>query len=196
MARDGILLDVRSTAAEPLYTTPRGAMYVGSAEKMLVSDELEYLKGDVNLLFTSPPFPLNRKKRYGNRQGNDYVRWLSDLAPLFRSLLTSDGSIVIELGNAWVPGSPTMSTLTLRALLEFQEKAELHLCQEFICFNPARLPTPAQWVTIERSRVKDAFTRVWWLSPTERPKADNRRVLTESNRVGSQRLRLTDGQTD
>lgn len=179
MSRGETLQHARSSATAPLYTTPLGAMYVGKAEDVLVSSEFEQLKGEVNLLFTSPPFPLNRKKRYGNRQGEEYVRWLSDLAPLFKSLLTPDGSIVIELGNAWVPRSPTMSTLTLRALLEFQEKAELHLCQEFICFNPARLPTPAQWVTIERIRVKDAFTRVWWLSPTERPKADNRRVLTE-----------------
>jgi site-specific DNA-methyltransferase (cytosine-N4-specific) len=72
-----------------------------------------------------------------------------------------------------------MSTLSLKALLAFQERSGLHLCQEFICYNPARLPAPAQWVTIERIRVKDAFTRVWWMSPVERPKADNRKVRTE-----------------
>lgn len=72
-----------------------------------------------------------------------------------------------------------MSTLPLRALLAFQEEAGLHLCQEFICYNPAKLPTPAQWVNVERCRVKDAFTRVWWLSTNPKPKADNRRVLTK-----------------
>jgi len=71
-----------------------------------------------------------------------------------------------------------MSTLPLEALLAFREKAGLHLCQEFICFNPARLPSPAQWVNVKRVRVKDAFTRVWWMSPNENPKADNKRVLT------------------
>lgn len=162
-----------------LYETEFGKMFVGLAEDVLKHPDLDELKGSVNLVFTSPPFPLNRKKRYGNRQGEEYVRWFADFAPLFSSLLAPDGSIVIELGNAWVSGSPTMSTLTLRALLDFQEKGELHLCQEFICFNPARLPTPAQWVTIERIRVKDAFTRVWWLAPTETPKASNRSVLTE-----------------
>ena len=72
-----------------------------------------------------------------------------------------------------------MSTLPLKALLGFLEAGDLNLCQEFICFNPARLPTPAQWVNIDRIRVKDAFTRVWWMSPSERPKADNRKVLTK-----------------
>lgn len=94
-------------------------------------------------------------------------------------LTRCDGSIVIELGNAWVRGTPTMSTLPMKALIEFQESADLHLCQEFICFNPAKLPTPAEWVTVRRKRVKDAFTRVWWLSPTPNPIADNRRVLTQ-----------------
>ena len=97
---------------------------------------------------------------------------------LYRRFLKPDGSLVVELGNAWNPGSPTMSTLPMKVLLAFMEAAELHLCQEFICFNPARLPTPAQWVNIERIRVKDAFTRVWWMSPTERPKANNKNVLT------------------
>lgn len=46
-----------------------------------------------------------------------------------------------------------------------------------ICHNTARLPSPAQWVTVERIRLKDSFTHVWWLSKTPRPNADNRRVL-------------------
>src|SRR5690606_33600166 len=95
----------------------------------------------------------------------------------FREMLTSDGSIVIELGNAWEPGEPIMSTLALEALLAFRAAGNLHLCQQFVCHNPARLPSPAQWVNVDRIRVKDSFTHVWWLSPTSRPKADNRRVL-------------------
>jgi site-specific DNA-methyltransferase (cytosine-N4-specific) len=72
-----------------------------------------------------------------------------------------------------------MSTLALRALLDFQTKNDLHLCQEFIWHNPARLPSPAQWVNVERIRVKDSFTKIWWLSPNEKPKASNQRVLQE-----------------
>jgi site-specific DNA-methyltransferase (cytosine-N4-specific) len=75
-----------------------------------------------------------------------------------------------------------MSTVVLRALLRFLEKGGLNLCQEFIWYNNARLPAPAQWVNVERIRVKDAFTRIWWMSPTERPKADNRKVLREYGR--------------
>jgi len=161
------------------YRTTRGVMYQGSAEAVLTSPLARKYRGKIQLIFTSPPFPLNRKKKYGNVQGQAYVGWLASFAPLFREFLRPDGSIVIELGNAWAPGRPVMSTLALEALLAFREKGEFHLCQQFICHNPARLPTPAQWVTVERIRVKDSYTHVWWMSPSVRPKADNRRVLKE-----------------
>lgn len=154
-------------------------MFHGTAEEVLKSSALKACRHKVQLIFTSPPFPLNRKKRYGNLQGDEYVDWLVAFAPLFKQLLKPDGSIVMELGNAWLPGSPVMSPLALQALLKFLEKSGLHLCQQFICYNPARLPSPVQWVNVKRIRVKDAYTHVWWMSPTEYPKADNRRVLKD-----------------
>lgn len=163
----------------PAYETRCGEMYHGPCETVLRTPRLARTKDKIQLLFTSPPFALHRKKSYGNKNGEEYIDWLTSYGPSFRDLLTKDGSIVMELGNAWEPGSPVMSTLTIRALLAFQERTGLHLCQEFVCYNPARLPTPAQWVTVDRIRVKDAFTRVWWMSPVERPKANNRNVLTE-----------------
>ena len=51
-----------------------------------------------------------------------------------------------------------------------------HLAQEFFWWNPSRLPTPAEWVTVRRIRVKDAVNCVWWLSRTPWPRASNRRV--------------------
>ena len=154
-------------------------MLVGKAEDVLASAALDPWRGRVQLVFTSPPFPLLRKKKYGNLSGDAFCDWLASFAAPLAKMLTPNGSIVMEIGNGWNPGLPTVSTVGIKALLAFQEAANLHLCQEFICYNPARLPTPAEWVAVRRTRVKDAFTRVWWLSPTPNPKADNRRVLTE-----------------
>ena len=141
---------------KPAYETKSGRMYRGKCEEVLLQYPVTRRRGTVQLIFTSPPFALNRKKKYGNLQGDEYIDWLSSLASLFRDQIKSRGSIVIELGNAWVPGTPTMSTLAIKALLAFKEAADLHLCQEFICFNPAKLPTPAEWVGVRRIRVKDA----------------------------------------
>jgi site-specific DNA-methyltransferase (cytosine-N4-specific) len=166
-------------ASKPLYATELGAMYCGLSERVLASRPLRELHGKAQLVFTSPPFPLNTKKRYGNKQGEAYIEWFANFAPLLKKFLTPDGSIVIEIGNAWEPGRPVMSTTVLQAFLHFLKKSRLNLCQEFIWYNSARLPSPIEWVNKERIRVKDAFTRIWWMSPSDRPKADNRRVLRE-----------------
>jgi len=165
--------------ANVAYATSWGRMLHGKSDEFLSNGSLSRYEGKVNLIFTSPPFPLNRKKRYGNETGESYIHWLCAFGPLFKKMLTSDGSIVIEMGNSWEPGMPVMSTLALRALLDFQSKNNFHLCQEFIWQNPAKLPSPAQWVNVERIRVKDSFTKLWWMSPNKKPKANNQRVLQE-----------------
>jgi len=162
-----------------VYQTKKGMMIRGSAEDVLQSRLMRRYRGKTQLIFTSPPFPLNRKKRYGNLTGDLYAKWLANFAPLLCEFLTKDGSIVIELGNAWESGRPIMSTLALKSLLGFLEKGGLNLCQQFIAYNKARLPSPAQWVNIERIRVKDSYTHIWWMSKVDRPKADNSRVLKE-----------------
>lgn len=159
------------------YKTKLGTMFSGSSEEFFSSPYGKVYKNKIQLIFTSPPFPLNRKKRYGNLQGEAYIDWLKSFTEPFKSSLKRDGSIVMEMGNAWEKGKPVMSTLALKSLLSFLDTGDLNLCQQFICHNPARLPSPAQWVNVERSRVKDSFTQVWWMSPTTTPKADNRRVL-------------------
>jgi len=162
-----------------MYSTRLGALYNYDSSKIFDKSWGLELKKNVNLIFTSPPFPLNRRKSYGNKSGKEYIEWLAPFAKIFGELLTSDGSVVIEMGNAWKPGEPVMSTLSLEALMRLKEEGQFHLCQEFIWYNPARLPSPAQWVNVDRIRVKDSFTRLWWLSKTTRPKADNRRILRE-----------------
>ncbi len=159
------------------YSTKFGKLIHGTVEQALSSKVLRNCRGKVDLVFTSPPFPLNRKKKYGNLQGQAYIDWLASFAPILRIFLKPRGSIVMEVGNAWEPGRPVMSTLALRALLAFLDKGKLVLCQQFIYANPGRLPGPAQWVTVERIRVKDSYSHLWWMSGTDRPKATNRRVL-------------------
>jgi len=161
------------------HNTDNGTYYIGDANELLRSELGDELNGKVQLLLTSPPFPLNNKKSYGNLKGEQYKEWFISLAQVFADLLTNDGSIVIEMGNAWVPGRPIQSLLHLESLIGFLKSPDidLRLCQQFICYNPSRLPTPAQWVTVNRIRASDSYTQVWWMAKTDYPKADNRKVL-------------------
>lgn len=185
-------------AHELLHETPMGQYWHADISPFLASEVGEQLRGKVNLILTSPPYPLNNKKSYGNLEGDDYLAWLAGLAPQLAALLTPDGSIVVELGNAWLPGRPVQSLLHLEALLAFvkHEDAGLRLCQQFVCYNPARLPSPAAWVTVTRERLTDSFTHVWWMATSDHPKAGNRRVLrpySESMRKLLRRQRYNAG---
>lgn len=178
-AHQGVVDDTsaQQSTSLPAFRTGRGQIYCCEAEDFFQSSRAKHLVGKIQLIFTSPPFPLNTKKSYGNRQGEEYTNWLAKFAQLFKKMLTGTGSIVLEMGNAWEPGQPVMSTLALEGLLRFLKEGELKLAQQFICHNPARLPSPAQWVNIERIRLKDSYTHLWWMAATERPYADNRNVL-------------------
>lgn len=161
------------------HKTELGRYYIGDTAKALQGRLGKELEGKVQLIFTSPPFPLNQKKSYGNLKGDAYRDWFVGLAESFSDLLTDNGSIVIEIGNAWEPGRPVQSLLPLESLIGFvnNKKADLRLIQKLICYNPSRLPSPAQWVTIERIRLTDSFTNLWWMAKNDYPKADNARVL-------------------
>ncbi len=161
------------------HRTALGSYILGDSMQLLNSALGKRLKGKVQLIVTSPPFPLNNKKSYGNLQGSQYLKWFTGLAPLFSGLLTPNGSIVMEIGNAWMPGKPIQSLLTFEALMGLvkNKAGRLRLCQQFIAYNPSRLPSPAQWVTIRRIRLTDSFTHIWWMAKTDYPKANNRRVL-------------------
>ncbi|HEY9804291.1 MAG TPA: site-specific DNA-methyltransferase [Leptolyngbyaceae cyanobacterium] len=157
----------------PLYTQKYGKAYIG--------DSLEIIKAipddSINLILTSPPFALTRKKEYGNESAEKYIEWFLPFAYEFKRVLAQTGSFVLDLGGAYLPGNPIRSIYQYELLVRFCKEVGFFLAQEFYHYNPARLPTPAEWVTIRRIRVKDAVNVVWWLSKTTNPKADNRKVL-------------------
>ena len=157
----------------PYYTQQNGAVYLG--------DTLELIKliedNSINLILTSPPFALTRKKEYGNESAEKYIEWFLPFAYEFKRILADNGSFILDLGGAYLPGNPIRSIYQYELLVRLCKEVGFFLAQEFYHYNPARLPTPAEWVTIRRIRVKDSVNLVWWLSKTPNPKADNRKVL-------------------
>lgn len=158
----------------PYHRTALGTVLCGNALSHLHHAPAQ----SVDLVMTSPPFGLVRKKSYGNEDAHRYCDWFRPFASGFRRILKESGSLVIDIGGAWKPGTPTRSLYHFELLLMLCEEYGFHLCQEHYWWNPSKLPTPAEWVNIRRVRVKDAVNCVWWLSPTPWPRASNRRVLT------------------
>lgn len=170
---------------DPYYYTKWGAAYCGDSLELMeeIPDE------SINLIVTSPPYALVYKKEYGNVDAENYVDWFIPFAQQFHRILCEDGSLVIDIGGSWNRGVPTRSVYQFELLIELVKT--FYLAQEFYWYNPAKLPSPAEWVTVRKIRVKDSVETVWWLSKTEHPKADNRKVLKPYSK-DMQRL-LTNG---
>jgi len=159
---------------KPFFTTRLGRIFHGDSLEVLAQ---EVRPSSVDLIMTSPPFGLVRKKDYGNADAHEYLDWFRPFADAFKRILKESGSLVIDIGGAWISGQPTRSLYHFKLLVMLCEEYGFHLAQEFYWWSPSKLPTPAEWVTVRRIRVKDAINCVWWLSPTPWPRADNRRVL-------------------
>lgn len=163
----------KKNTLKPLYETDFGQAYLGDSLELMK----QFSDSSVNLILTSPPFALTRQKEYGNKLEQEYIDWFLQFSKEFFRLLKDDGSLVIDLGGAYLPGHPVRSIYQYELLVRLCREQNFFLAQEFFHYNPARLPTPAEWVTVRRIRVKDSVNIVWWLSKTENPKSDNRQVL-------------------
>lgn len=157
----------------PAYTSWSGAAYCGDSLDLLA----QLPTASVNLVMTSPPFALLRQKEYGNQGQSEYVDWLTAFAREVHRVLKDDGSFVLDLGGAYQKGAPSRSLYNFRVLLRFCDDVGFHLAEDFYWYNPAKLPSPIEWVNKRKMRVKDAVNTVWWLSKTEWPKADTTKVL-------------------
>ncbi len=159
----------------PAYLTDWGQAFCGDSLELLaqVPDD------SVNLVMTSPPFALQRKKEYGNKEQHEYIEWLSEFAKVVLRKLRPDGSFVLDLGGAYRKGVPARSLYNFRIPIHFCDDLGFCLAEDFYWFNPSKLPSPIEWVNKRKIRAKDSVNTVWWFSKTEYPKADVTNVLTE-----------------
>lgn len=157
----------------PLYRTNLGAAYVGDSNDLLA----QLPDSSIDLVVTSPPFALRRQKTYGNVVETEYVDWLLPFAEGVHRVLKDSGSFVLDLGGAYRAGIPARSLYNFRVLLALCDQLGYYLAEDFYWFNPARLPSPIEWVNKRKIRAKDSVNTVWWFSKTPEPKADVRKVL-------------------
>lgn len=156
-----------------VYETSRGLQVSADSREIikLLPDE------SIDLIITSPPFALLRQKSYGNEEQGAYVAWLSEFGKVAHRVLKQTGSFVLDLGGAYERGRPVRSLYNFRVLLDFCDRLKYNLAEEFFWYNPAKLPSPIEWVNKRKIRVKDAVNTVWWFSKGDYPKANVTKVL-------------------
>lgn len=158
-----------------LYCTRKG--------KAIIGDSLELMKelpdNSINLVITSPPFALSRPKEYGNKNQEEYIDCILKFTKEVKRVITLDGSFVIDLGGAYQKGIPIRSLYNYRLLIRMCDEQGWKLAEEFFWHNPSKLPSPIEWVNKRKIRAKDSVNTVWWLSKSDFPKSDVKKVLTE-----------------
>lgn len=165
----------RLVQKKPYFSSRLGAAYCGDSLEMLHA----LPSSSVNLIVTSPPYALHFKKAYGNENKDRYMQWFLPFAKEILRVLKDDGSFVLNIGGSYNKGTPTRSIYHFKLLIALVEEIGFYLAQECFWYNPAKMPVPAEWVTVRRVRVRDSVEYVWWFSKTPYPKASNLNVLKE-----------------
>ncbi len=110
--------------------------------EIVLGDSLDFLTsvdaGSVDLVITSPPFGLVRKKDYGNVESHEYVEWFKPFGKELKRILKPSGSLVIDIGGAWIPGQLTRSLYHFELAIMLCRELEFYLAREFFWWNPSK----------------------------------------------------------
>lgn len=132
--------------------------------------------GSVDLLFTSPPFPLLTGKEYGTSRTADWLDWMLGLCADWNDLLTPTGSLVMELNDVHYRGMPVQSQYIERLMIRLEDELGMYRPGRLLWENTAR-KGPLVWCGVRRVRLNPTAAPLLWMSKTPHCKADNRRVL-------------------
>ena len=121
----------RPTGYEPLYETGLGYAVVADSRTFM----RDLPEDSIDLVITSPPFALKRKKEYGNVDADVYCDWFMPFAYEVHRILRPTGSFVIDIGGTWNKGRPTRSLYQYQLLIRLAER--FFFAQEFFWHNKA-----------------------------------------------------------
>jgi DNA modification methylase len=132
----------------------------------------------ITLCLSSPPYPLNATKAYGNVTQKEYVDWICKaIEPIIKNL-RDGGSIVLNLGNdVFIQKSPARSTYRERMIIAFEDNLGLYKMDEIPWINKSKPPGPTYWASITRQQLNCAWEPIYWF--TNNPI----KCLSNNNRV-------------
>lgn len=155
-----------------IWETELGQVLWGTAEQASAVIE----PGCVDLIYTSPPYPLLQPKEYGNLSSADWLKWMGDLSELWSGLLASSGSLVVNIGSVSEAGKPFKDPYAARFQLDLIDRLGMHLVDEHYWHNPAKLPSPVHWVSVQKKRLKNSVEHVLWFAKSADFKSNNDNV--------------------
>ena len=160
-----------------VYETPSGEMLWAD----MVTSAGHMADRSLNLIFTSPPYPIISGRDYGKFSEQDLINLLMSGAPHWHRALTDDGSLVINLKGCWRPssetdGMPERSLYIERFMLRMVDEAKFYFADKHFWRNPSCGPT-SPWVTIKRIRCGNDMEEMLWFSKSRKPFTDMSSVM-------------------
>lgn len=166
-----------------IFETDDGVALWANAEDAAAVIEKE----SCQLVYCSPPYPIQNARAYGGMGVPEWLAWMKRLGGMWKELLTHDGSLMVNIGQVCVQGSPAQSPYIERFTLMMLDELGFHLADRQYWHNPTKLPSPMPWVATRRVRCKPSVEPVLWFSRSAHCKADNRNVLQPYSEQSSRR---------
>jgi site-specific DNA-methyltransferase (cytosine-N4-specific) len=163
----------RPEVAMVAFSTELGLCIWGSCNRVL-----PHLDMPINLMVSSPPYPLAHPRNYGNPPAR-YIDFICGaLEPVVRHLAPG-GSICLNVANdIYVTGLPARSTYVERLVIALEDRFGLELVDRLIWFDRSKAPGPIQWASLTRQQLNQSYEPIIWMTnDAARLQSDNRRVL-------------------
>ncbi len=144
---------------------------------------LATMTGQVDLIFTSPPYADARKKHYDSIDPNVFPEWFLAFSDVFAKCLKPSGSLVINIKDKVVNG--VRNRYVWRTLMAL-ESAGWCAIDDYVWQKPN--PMPGYWP----SRLSDAWEYCFHLSRSTRPYFSHESVKKPIGSWAEPRLRNLD----
>lgn len=151
-----------------IYSTDTGIALWAHAE-----DAAEHIeRGSVKLVMTSPPYPVV-KRAYGRFSVPEWLEWMRRLAAIWKTLITDDGTIAVNLMDVFAGGAPVLSPYVERFTLAAIDDVGLHLAGRMMWHRTNKLGH-IEWAAKRRVVPKNTLEHLLLFSKSDHPgwKAD------------------------
>lgn len=130
------------------------------------------------LALTSPPYPLQTPRAYGNPTVVEYIDFICrTLEPIVKNLVPG-GNVALSLSNdIFESKSPARSLYLEKLTIALNERLGLELMDRLV-WESNKPPGPVAWASKQRMQLNATYEPVlWFCNDPARCIADNRRVL-------------------
>jgi DNA modification methylase len=134
----------------------------------------------IHLALTSPPYPLQQARAYGNEvDTNKYIDFICEALEPIVSNLYPGGNIALNVSNdIFEKGSPSRSIYIEKLIIAVVERFGLWLMDRIPWSCPNKIPGPIAWASKKRIQLNSGYEPIlWFCNSPKQCIANNQRVL-------------------